>query len=229
MKSAIILYPGTNRENDMVRAIEKTGASTPDIIWHKEIALEKNYDLIILPGGFSFGDYLRTGAIAARSPITAEVVKAAQKGVHIFGVCNGFQILIEAGLLPGILMRNNQLNFICKDVALKVENTETAFTKHYQNGQNITIPVAHHDGNYFADNNTLAELEGEGQIAFRYGGHFKSAMQDQNPNGSAHDIAGIINKTGNILGMMPHPENAIETLNGTLDGLPLFTSLFETL
>lgn len=229
MNIAIILFPGTNREHDMARALKIAGCSTPDIIWHKDRGLTKQYDLIIIPGGFSFGDYLRTGALAAHSPIMGDVIKAAKQGVSIFGVCNGFQILIEAGLLPGILMRNKGLNFLCKQVALHVETNDTRFTTLYENKQSITIPIAHHDGNYYASKDELERLEGEGQIVFRYGGRFKTGQEDKNPNGSQNDIAGIINQQGNILGMMPHPENAIEAINHTQDGLALFQSIITFL
>lgn len=219
MKATVIVFPGSNCDRDVKVALEKVSGVTPDMVWHGDSELPKT-DLIVLPGGFSFGDYLRSGAIAARSPIMKEVVKRAQEGTPTLGICNGFQILTDAGLLPGVLMRNANLNFLCKDVTLTVENSQTNFTNAYDNGSSITIPIAHHDGNYFADDETLKELEDNRQVAFRY--------QD-NPNGSVHDIAGVTNKSGSILGMMPHPERLIEDDLGGTDGRRLFESLVAAL
>lgn len=217
MKSAIILFPGTNRERDMAAALKRATGTDPKIIWHAETELP-SLDLIVLPGGFSFGDYLRSGAIAAHSPVMSEVAKRAKDGVLVLGVCNGFQTLCEAGMLPGVLMRNASLRFVCRDVKLEVANTQTAFTRGYRPRQIIRCPVAHHDGNYFADETTLDRLEGEGRVVFRY-------AEGTNPNGSLRDIAGILNEAGNVLGMMPHPEDLTDPAHGGLDGLPLFAGL----
>jgi phosphoribosylformylglycinamidine synthase subunit PurQ / glutaminase len=195
VKSAVIVFPGSNCDRDMAEALRKVTGVAPAMVWHGDAALPPGLDLVALPGGFSYGDYLRSGAMAAQSPIMRSVVEAAGKGLKVLAVCNGFQIATEAGLLPGALMRNAGLKFVCRDVWLRVENAQTAYTSRYQKGQTIRIPVAHHDGNYIADEETLARLEGEGQIVFRY---------HDNPNGSAHDIAGLINAAGNVLGMMPH-------------------------
>ena len=217
MKSAIILFPGTNRERDMAAALRRVTGRDPEIVWHGDTALP-DADLIVLPGGFSFGDYLRSGAIAARSPIMADVVKRAQDGVLVLGVCNGFQTLCEIGLLPGVLMRNASLRFVCREVKLEVTNTQTAFTRAYAPRQVIRCPVAHHDGNYFADPATLDRLENEGRVVFRY-------AENTNPNGSQHDIAGILNEAGNVLGIMPHPEDLTDPAHGGTDGLGLFEGL----
>ena len=228
MKSAIIVFPGSNRERDMVMALEATSGKSPFLVWHGEAELPQ-IDLIVIPGGFSYGDYLRVGCMAAHSPIIREVKTRAEKGVHVLGVCNGFQILTETGLLPGVLMRNASLRFICKDVHLKVEQNETPFLNRYDVGQVIRVPIAHHDGNYFANETTLDELEGEGRIALRYCGSNGEVVPQHNPNGSQRNIAGIYSKRGNILGMMPHPEDAVERLVGGLGGKPLFESLVATL
>jgi phosphoribosylformylglycinamidine synthase len=217
MKSAIILFPGTNRERDMSAALKRATGREPKIIWHGETELPA-LDLIVLPGGFSFGDYLRSGAIAARSPVMPEVARRARDGVLVLGVCNGFQTLCEAGLLPGVLMRNASLKFVCREVKLEVVNTQTPFTRAYRPRQVIRCPVAHADGNYFADEATLSRIEGEGRVVFRY-------AEGTNPNGSLNDIAGILNEAGNVLGMMPHPEDLTDEAQGGLDGLPLFQSL----
>jgi phosphoribosylformylglycinamidine synthase len=217
MKSAIILFPGTNRERDMATALKRATGSDAKIVWHAETTLPP-VDLIVLPGGFSFGDYLRSGAIAARSPIMADVVKRAADGVLVLGVCNGFQTLCEIGLLPGVLMRNASLRFVCREVKLEVVNSETPFTRGYAPGQVIRCPVAHADGNYFADDKTLDWLEAEARVVFRY-------AENTNPNGSRRDIAGILNEGGNVLGMMPHPEDLTEVAQGGTDGLPLFEGL----
>lgn len=215
MKSAVVVFPGSNRERDMITAIEKIGGTRPAVVWHGEGDLPK-VDLIVVPGGFSYGDYLRSGAIAARAPIMDAIRREADRGVAVLGVCNGFQILCEAGLLPGVLMRNAGLKFICRDVQLRVETTASAFTTRYQKGAVIRCPVAHGDGNYRADDETLNRLKGEDRIAFRYVG---------NPNGSVDDIAGILSEKRNVLGMMPHPENLIEPLNGGTDCRALFEGL----
>ncbi len=217
MRSAIILFPGTNRERDVAAALRRVTGREPKIVWHGETELP-DADLIVLPGGFSFGDYLRSGAIAARSPVMPEVVKRARNGVLVLGICNGFQTLCEAGLLPGVLMRNASLKFVCREVKLEMVNTQTPFTRGYAPRQVIRCPVAHHDGNYFADEATLDRLEGDGRIVFRY-------AEGTNPNGSRRDIAGILNQAGNVLGLMPHPEDLTDPAHGGLDGLPLFQGL----
>ena len=217
MKSAVVVFPGSNRDRDMIAALTKIGGTPPAIIWHKDTALP-DVDLIVIPGGFSYGDYLRSGAIAARSPIMAAVRERASKGVYVMGVCNGFQVLTEAGLLPGVLMRNASLRFVCREVKLKVENTDTVFTRGYAPGQIIRTPVAHHDGNYFADPTILKAIEDGGQVAFRY-------AEGTNPNGSAHDIAGVFNRKKNVLGLMPHPEDLVEPAHGGTDGRALFERL----
>ena len=219
MKACVIVFPASNCDRDMKVALERSIGSPVDMVWHRDTELKK-YDLVAVPGGFSYGDYLRCGAMAARSPIMAEVVKHAERGGHVLGVCNGFQVLCEAGLLPGVLMRNAHLKFVCRDVTLKVERNDTAFTGGYAAGQTITYPVAHHDGNYFADADTLARIEGEGQVAFRYA---------DNPNGSMNDIAGVFNATRTVMGLMPHPERLVDAQLGGIDGKPLFDHLVKTL
>lgn len=214
-RSAVITFPGSNCDRDMADALEKVSGTAPHRVWHGDAALPDGLDFIALPGGFSYGDYLRSGAMAARSPIMQAVIAAAGKGVPVLGVCNGFQVLTEAGLLPGALMRNAGIRFVCREVKLKVENTQSLFTAGYSAGQEIVIPVAHHDGNYFADSETLDRLEGEGRVAFRYA---------EPVNGSARDIAGVLNAAGNVLGMMPHPERVIEPAQGGTDGRALFES-----
>lgn len=216
MKSAVLLLPGLNRDRDMIAALTNISGQPPATVWQTETEIP-DVDLIVIPGGFSYGDYLRCGAIAARMPVLDAVRRKADKGVRVLGVCNGFQILLEAGLLPGALMRNASLRFVCRQVDLQVTNAQTVFTSHYQADQIIRCPVAHHDGNYFADNDTLRRMEGNGQIVFRY-------ANGTNPNGSIGDIAGIINDQGNVLGMMPHPENLIEDAHGGSDGRPLFSA-----
>jgi phosphoribosylformylglycinamidine synthase I len=216
MKSAVILLPGLNRDRDMIAALTKIGGTPPLSVWQTETAIPA-VDLIVIPGGFSYGDYLRCGAIAARMPVMRAVAERARQGVQVMGVCNGFQILVEAGLLPGALMRNASLRFVCREVKLRVDNADTSFTRTYRQGQIIRCPVAHHDGNYFADAETLARLEGEGRVVFRY-------AEGTNPNGSVADIAGIVNAGGNVLGLMPHPENLIEPAHGGTDGRALFES-----
>jgi phosphoribosylformylglycinamidine synthase I len=217
MKSAVIVFPGLNRDRDMIAALTKISGTAPAIVWHQDADLP-DVDLVVIPGGFSYGDYLRCGAIAARSPIMDRVRERAAKGVKVLGVCNGFQILMEAGLLPGALMRNTSLKFVCREVKLEVVNANTAFTRGYSQGQVFRCPVAHHDGNYFADSETLNRIEGEGRVAFRY-------AEGTNPNGSLNDIAGIFNEQKNVLGLMPHPENLIEAAHGGDDGRALFTGL----
>lgn len=219
MKSAVIVFPGSNCDRDMAVALERITGTKPAMVWHRDTELP-DVDLIAVPGGFSYGDYLRSGAMAARSPIMRDVVKKAGDGVAVLGVCNGFQVLTEAGLLPGALMRNANLAFICRDVDLKVENSQTIFSQRYEAGETIRIPVAHHDGNYVADDATLDRLEGEGRVVFRYG----CAV-----NGSKRDIAGIVNDAGNVLGMMPHPERLIEPEQGGTDGRKLFEGLVAAL
>lgn len=217
MKSVVVLLPGLNRDRDMIAALTRIGGKPPLTVWQTDTDIP-DADLIVIPGGFSYGDYLRCGAIAARMPVMRAVADKAAKGVKVMGVCNGFQILLEAGLLPGALMRNASLRFVCREVKLEVANADTAFTHGYARGQIIRCPVAHHDGNYFADTETLARIEGEGQVVFRY-------AEGTNPNGSINDIAGIVNAQGNVLGLMPHPENLIEAAHGGTDGRPLFESL----
>jgi len=219
MKSAVVVFPGLNRDRDMIAALTSISGQRPAVVWHKDTELP-DVDLIVIPGGFSYGDYLRVGAIAARSPIMATIRERARKGVHVLGVCNGFQILTEAGLVPGVLMRNASLRFVCREIRLKVESTNTAFTRGYAPGQVITTPVAHHDGNFFADAATLKSIEDNGQVAFRY-------AEGTNPNGSVNDIAGVFNRDKNVLGLMPHPENLIESAHGGLDGRALFSGLLQ--
>jgi phosphoribosylformylglycinamidine synthase subunit PurQ / glutaminase len=214
VKSAVVLLPGLNRDRDMIAALTKISGKAPVTVWETDTEIP-DVDLIVIPGGFSYGDYLRCGAIAARMPVMRAVAEKAAKGVQVMGVCNGFQILLETGLLPGALMRNQSLKFVCREVKLRVENANTSFTRQYQPGQVIRTPVAHHDGNYFADPDTLARLEGEGQVVFRY-------AEGTNPNGSINDIAGIVSAKGNVLGLMPHPENLIEDAHGGSDGRALF-------
>ncbi len=218
MRAAVIQFPGSNCDRDMAVAISTiTGADT-QMVWHREATLPDRLDLIAVPGGFSYGDYLRSGAMAARSPVMQAVVAAAGRGVPVLGVCNGFQILTEAGLLPGALMRNSGIRFVCREVELIVENSQSLFTSGYKNGEDIVLPVAHHDGNYFADDATLDRLEGEGRVALRY---------NEPVNGSARGIAGLLNDAGNVLGMMPHPERMIEPVHGRSDGRRLFEGLLR--
>ena len=214
-RSAVITFPGSNCDRDMADALEKISGTAPHRVWHGDADLPAGLDFIALPGGFSYGDYLRSGAMAARSPIMQAVVAAANRGVPVLGVCNGFQVLTESGLLPGALLRNAGMNFVCRDAVLTVANAQSLFTSGYAAGQQITIPVAHHDGNYFADGETLDRLEGEGRVAFRYATEV---------NGSARAIAGVLNAAGNVLGMMPHPERMIEAEQGGTDGRALFES-----
>ena len=217
MKAAVVVFPGSNRERDVARALTLAGVNTVSS-WHADTSLPAGTDLVVLPGGFSSGDYRRSGAIAARAPIMAAVRAHAARGGLVLGICNGFQILTEAGLLPGALMRNAGLTFVCREVKLRVETTATPFTAAFAAGQELRCPVAHHDGNYFADAETLAALEGEGRVVFRY-------AAGSNPNGSIHDIAGVTDASRRVLGMMPHPENLVEEIAGGTDGRPLFASL----
>jgi len=227
MKSAIIVFPGLNRERDMARALRLICGSKPAMVWHADTELPPSTDLLVIPGGFSYGDYLRCGAIAARAPIMAAVRAHAARGALLLGVCNGFQILCEAGLLPGVLMRNAALKFVCRDAFLRVERSDTPFTCGYNAGQVIRVPVAHGEGNYVADAKTLARLEGEGRVLFRYAAPDGSLDPDWNVNGATHAIAGIINEDGNVLGMMPHPENHVEAALGSTDGRGLFAGLAD--
>ncbi len=219
MKTAVVVFPGSNCDRDIAVALESVTGVKPAMVWHADTDLPDGIGLVAVPGGFSYGDYLRSGAIAARSPIMEAVVAAAGKGLPVLGICNGFQVLTEAGLLPGALMRNEGLNFVCRDVALTVEHADSTFTSRYAAGERIIVPVAHHDGNYFADAETLDRVEGEGRVAFRYA---------EDVNGSSRSIAGLINDAGNVLGMMPHPERRIEAAHGGTDGRRLFESLLET-
>ena len=228
MQSAVIVFPGSNREQDVVDALHRAAGKAPLKVWHRESTLPK-CDLIVIPGGFSYGDYLRCGAMAANSPIMREVKAAAARGTPVLGICNGFQIITEAGLLPGALLCNKTLQFHCKNVNLRVENSQTIYTARYQAGQVISVPVAHHDGNYFADDETLNRLEGEGRVAFRYCAPNGALDDASNANGSARSIAGIFNETKTVLGLMPHPEDATHPRQGSLDGMPFFAGLCEAL
>ncbi|MEA2974832.1 MAG: phosphoribosylformylglycinamidine synthase subunit PurQ / glutaminase [Alphaproteobacteria bacterium] len=229
MKSAVIVFPGINRERDMARTLRLVSGREPAMLWHGDTALPAGTDLVVLPGGFSYGDYLRCGAIAARSPIMDAVRTHANKGGLVLAVCNGFQIACEAGLLPGVLMRNSQLKFICRDVYLRVERSDTPFTRGYNAGQVIRVPVAHGEGNYTADADTLARIEGEGRVLFRYSNPNGKLDLDWNHNGAVNAIAGIVNEGGNVLGMMPHPENHVEAALGSTDGRGLFAGLVDHL
>lgn len=219
MKTAVIVFPGSNCDRDAAVALERATGKPAHMVWHGGEDLP-DVDLVVLPGGFSYGDYLRSGAMSARSPIMKGVIEHAKSGRPLVGICNGFQVLTEAGLLPGVLMRNANLHFVCKTTGLEVTNNTSVFTKNYEMGQTIEVPVAHHDGNYFANDEILNTLEGEGRVAFRY---------TDNPNGSARDIAGILNEDGNVLGMMPHPERVVDEALGGTDGTALFASLVEAL
>lgn len=223
MKSAVIVFPGSNCDRDAQTVLAATGLK-PVMVWHGDTSLP-DVDLVMVPGGFSYGDYLRSGAMAAKSPIMREVIAHASKGKYVLGVCNGFQILTEAGLLDGVLLRNAKLKFVCKDVHLRVESTNSAFTKNYSKGQVITVPIAHHDGNYFADDSTVKKLQEHDQIIFRYCNENGEITPESNPNGSLLNIAGICNEKRNVLGMMPHPERCAELLLGGADGALLFESL----
>ncbi len=218
MTAAVIVFPGSNCDRDMATALRLVTGRSPTMVWHRDTALPAGIRLVAIPGGFSYGDYLRSGAMAARSPIMADVVRAAARGVPVLGICNGFQVLTEAGLLPGALMRNAGLHFVGRDVAVTVATSQSLFTASYSAGETLRLPVAHHDGNYVADSDTLDRLEGEGRVALRYA---------EPVNGSARAIAGVLNAGGNVLGMMPHPERAVEPAHGNRDGLRLFEALLS--
>ncbi len=219
MKAAVVVFPGSNCDRDLKVALEQAGAQV-SMIWHKDTDLPSGIDLVGIPGGFSFGDYLRCGAIAANSPICRSIISHAEKGGYVLGICNGFQVLTETGLLPGVLLRNAGLKYVCKAVDLKVETSDSAYTSGYAKGATITIPIAHHDGNYFADTDTLARLNGDDRVAFRYA---------KNPNGSVEDIAGILSDNRRVLGMMPHPERMADPLHGNTEGRLLFESVVGAL
>lgn len=216
MKTAVIVFPGSNCDRDAEVALQQATGNAPAMVWHKDGKVPDGTDLIMVPGGFSYGDYLRCGAMAGNSPVISQLVAHAKRGGYVLGVCNGFQILCETGLLPGALMRNASLHFVCKPQALKVGSANSAFTSAYAGSSDVVIPIAHHDGNYFADEDTLDRLDGDGRVAFRYAG---------NPNGSARDIAGVLSENGRVLGMMPHPERAIGGHEGGDDGMGVFESL----
>ena len=220
MKTAVVVFPGSNCDRDIAVALEQVTGTKPVMVWHRDTTLPDDVSLVAVPGGFSYGDYLRSGAIAARSPIMRDVVERADAGLPVLGICNGFQVLTEAGLLPGALMRNAGLDFVCRDVSLTVGDSRSRFTSGYAAGETVRVPVAHHDGNYVADAETLDRLEGEGQVALRYA---------EPVNGSARDIAGLVNARGNVLGMMPHPERRVEAAHGGTDGRRLFESLLDTI
>ncbi|MDH3701126.1 MAG: phosphoribosylformylglycinamidine synthase subunit PurQ [Alphaproteobacteria bacterium] len=224
MKAAVIVFPGSNCDRDAAVALEHATGAKPAMVWHRETDLPR-VDAVVIPGGFSYGDYLRAGAMAAQSPVMRAVVAQAERGVPTLGICNGFQILTEAGLLPGALMRNAGLKFLCRPVDLRVENSQSLFTAHYDSGQIIRIPIAHHDGNYFADTETIDRLNGEGRVAFRYVGASGEPTEDDNPNGSRDNIAGIFNESKTVLGMMPHPERAADARHGGTDGKPMMAAL----
>jgi len=228
MKSAVIVFPGSNCDRDVQVALRQASGAEPLMVWHRDTNFPA-VDLIVVPGGFSYGDYLRCGAMAAHSPIMREVVARARGGVPVLGICNGFQILCEAGLLPGVLMRNAALKFVCRDVWLRVETTDTPFTAGYAQGQVIRVPIAHAEGNYFADPATLDRMEDRGLVAFRYCDATGAATPAANPNGAAHNIAGILNETRNVLGMMPHPERLADPMLGGTDGRAMFDSLTRAL
>jgi phosphoribosylformylglycinamidine synthase subunit PurQ / glutaminase len=229
MNAAIVIFPGSNRERDVALAWRRASGYEPVRVWHRDASLPDKADLIILPGGFAYGDYLRCGAMAAHSPIMREVKARAERGTPVLGICNGFQVLTEAGMLPGALLPNRSLDFTCKDVHLKVENNQTIFTCGYAAGQTIRVPVAHHDGNYTADLDTLDRLDGEGLVAFRYCGPAGELTDADNFNGSARAIAGIFDRGRTILGLMPHPENATDPLLGGTDGQAFFSGLVAAL
>lgn len=229
MKTAIILFPGSNREKDMAMAIEQVTGRAPQIVWHKDTHLPSDCDLMVLPGGFSYGDYLRCGAMAAHSPIMREVIARAQKGTRLLAVCNGFQMLVETGLVPGALLRNRDLRFICKQVHLRVENNASDFTRRFTKNQILQVPIAHGEGNYFVNAESLKSLEDNDQIAFRYCAADGAINDAVNPNGSVSNIAGVFNTDKTIMGMMPHPEDAVVPHANSHEGTPLFQSIFEAL
>ena len=220
MQTAVIRFPASNCDRDAVVALEKVTGREPLVIWHRETEIPAGVGFVVIPGGFSFGDYLRCCAIASRSPIMQDIKAKSERGLAVAGFCNGFQVLTEAGMLPGALMRNKNLKFVCRPERLKVETSKSRFTSKYESKSEVIFPVAHHDGNYFADKETLNRVEKSGQVLFRYA---------DNPNGSLNDIAGIVNEGGNVFGMMPHPERAIDALHGGTDGLNLFKSILETI
>lgn len=228
MKAGVVVFPGSNCDHDCYHVLKHVAGFDTQFLWHKDTDL-KGVDLVVLPGGFSYGDYLRCGAIASHSPIMDAVVKFAQKGGFVIGICNGFQVLTESGLLPGALMRNKDLKFVCKHVNLVVQNVDTAFTSFYSNGEVVRIPIAHMDGNYFIDEKGLLELRENSQIVFRYSDSNGDTNQESNPNGSVYNIAGIVNKEGNVLGMMPHPERCAEEILGGMDGYHIFNSIKKTI
>jgi phosphoribosylformylglycinamidine synthase I len=228
MKASVIVFPGSNCDRDAAVALEAAIGRPPAMVWHGDSVLPAS-DLIVLPGGFSYGDYLRSGAMAAYSPVMREVASRARAGTPVLGICNGFQVLTEAGLLPGVLMRNSTLKFICKDVHLRVERNDSIYTHQYEQGAVVRFPIAHKDGSYFADDDTLAQLDGEGRIAFRYCEEDGAITDAANPNGSRNNIAGIYNETGTVLGLMPHPERLADAALGGTDGAKMFASLVEAL
>jgi phosphoribosylformylglycinamidine synthase subunit PurQ / glutaminase len=225
MKSAVIVFPGSNREGDVARAIALVSGKKPEMVWHADSSLPARTDLVVLPGGFSYGDYLRCGAIAARAPIMSAVRTHAQKGGLVLGICNGFQILCEAGLLPGVLMRNARLKFMCREVYLRVERSDTPFSRRYNAGDVIRVPVAHGEGNYAADPETIARLEGEGRVLFRYTSPDGKLDETWNYNGATNAIAGVLSDKSNVLGLMPHPENHVDPIVGPVDGRGFFESI----
>ncbi|MCK8785088.1 phosphoribosylformylglycinamidine synthase subunit PurQ [Roseomonas sp. NAR14] len=229
MNAAIVLFPGINRERDMALALERASGRRPAMLWHRDTALPEGLDLVVLPGGFSYGDYLRCGAMAAQSPILGAVREFAARGGHVLGVCNGFQILCEAGLLPGALLRNATLRFLSMDCHLRVEAEGTAFTRLWKRGDVFRAPMAHGDGNYFADADTLDRLEGENRVAFRYCTPEGAVTPEACLNGAIRNIAGVLSENRRVLGLMPHPENHVDPLLGSEEGMPLFRSLAETL
>lgn len=228
MKASVIVFPGSNCDRDAAVALEAATGRPPAMVWHGDSVLPAS-DLIVLPGGFSYGDYLRSGAMAAHSPVMREVAQRAREGIPVLGICNGFQVLTEAGLLPGVLMRNSTLKFICKDVHLRVERNDTAYTHHYRKDEVVRFPIAHKDGSYFADEETLERLEGEGRVAFRYCDENGAVTDEANPNGSRNNIAGVYNETGTVLGLMPHPERLADAALSGTDGAKMFASLVEAL
>jgi phosphoribosylformylglycinamidine synthase I len=229
MKSAVIVFPGSNREGDVARAIALVSGKEPEMVWHADTSLPAHTDLVVLPGGFSYGDYLRCGAIAARAPVMSAVRTHAQKGGLVLGICNGFQILCEAGLLPGVLMRNARLKFMCREVYLRVERSDTPFSRRYNAGDVIRVPVAHGEGNYAADPETVARLEGEGRVLFRYTSPDGKLDERWNYNGATNAIAGVLSDKLNVLGLMPHPENHVDPIVGPVDGRGFFESIRATL
>lgn len=226
MRASVVVFPGTNRERDVADVLANVLGKPTQMVWHGDASLPKS-DVIVLPGGFSYGDYLRCGAMAAHSPIMRDVIAKAKTGVPVLGICNGFQVLCETGLLPGVLQRNASLKFICKDVWLKVESTKTVFTNRYRQGEIAQMICAHGDGNYFADKDTLDRLEGEGRVVFRYADRKGQVTPEANANGAQRNIAGIADGTGRIVGLMPHPENAAEVAQGSIDGRKMFESILE--